>query len=83
MPERKYTNLKDQILVLAPHEGIVPPEIWLACRKKLMNNTAFSSGRKAKNTWLAGKIKCGCDRALQGDFGEIAAFVIQREQSGS
>jgi hypothetical protein len=65
VPERKYTNLKDQILVLAPHEGIVPADIWLTCRKKLMNNTAFSSGRKAKNTWLAGKIKCGrCGMSL-------------------
>jgi len=57
--ERKYTNLKDQILVIAPHEGIIPPEIWLACRKRLTQNSAFGSTRKAKRTWLAGKIECG------------------------
>jgi len=36
-------------------------ETWLAVRKKLMDNTCFSDGtqKKAKNTWLAGKVKCG------------------------
>jgi DNA invertase Pin-like site-specific DNA recombinase len=63
--ERKFSNLKGQILVIAPHEGLVSSEIWLACRKRLMSNTAFGSSHKAKNTWLAGKIKCGrCGAAL-------------------
>jgi hypothetical protein len=58
--ERKHSSLKDQILVIAPHEGLVDSQTWLAVRKKLMSNAAFSNhGRKAKNTWLAGKIKCG------------------------
>ena len=37
--ETKYQYLKDQTLVLALHEGIVPSDIWLTCRKKLMGNT--------------------------------------------
>jgi len=57
--ERKNADLKDQILVLAPHEGLVSSETWLTVRKKLLSNAAFGGGRKAKNTWLAGKIKCG------------------------
>ena len=58
-------DLKDQMLVLAPHEGIVPSDIWLTCRKKLMNNMKIQSARKATHTWLAGKIKCGnCGYAL-------------------
>ncbi|MCL2284954.1 MAG: recombinase family protein [Firmicutes bacterium] len=57
--ESKFNSLKDHILVLAPHEGLVSSEVWLACRRKLMNNPVVSGGRKAKNTWLAGKIKCG------------------------
>lgn len=57
--------MKDQMLVLAPHEGIVPSDIWLTCRKKLMNNMKIQSARKANHTWLAGKIKCGnCGYAL-------------------
>ena len=51
--------------MLAPHEGIVPSDIWLTCRKKLMNNMKIQSARKATHTWLAGKIKCGnCGYAL-------------------
>ena len=61
----KKNDLKDQTLVLAPHEGIVPSDIWLTCRKKLMNNMKIQSARKATHTWLAGKIKCGnCGYAL-------------------
>ena len=63
--ERKNKHLKDQILVLAPSEGLVSSDTWLRCRKKLMANKAFQGGRKAKNTWLAGKVKCGrCGYAL-------------------
>ena len=65
MKPSKKNDLKDQMLVLAPHEGIVPADIWLACRKKLMNNMKIQSARKATHTWLAGKIKCGnCGYAL-------------------
>ncbi len=65
--ESKNYNLKDHLLVIAPHEGIVSSETWLACRKRLMNNSSFGGGHKAKNTWLAGKIKCGrCGAGLSG-----------------
>jgi len=56
---KKSCSLKDQILVVAPHEGIVSSETWLACRKKMMNNSSFKRGRKASTTWISGKIKCG------------------------
>jgi hypothetical protein len=60
VPEKKAASLKDHILVVAPHEGLVSSETWLACRKKLLKNTCFTSGsRKAKNSWLTGKLKCG------------------------
>ena len=39
----KKNDLKDQMLVLAPHEGIVPSDTWLTCRKKLMNNMKIQS----------------------------------------
>jgi DNA invertase Pin-like site-specific DNA recombinase len=66
--DSKRASLKDQILVIAPHEGIVPSETWLACRRKLLSNTAFTpTSKKAKNSWLTGKIKCGrCGYALNG-----------------
>ena len=65
----KLNSLKDQMLVLAPHEGVVPADVWLTCRKKLMNNMKIQSARKATHTWLAGKIKCGnCGYALMSIF---------------
>jgi DNA invertase Pin-like site-specific DNA recombinase len=58
-------DINGQLLVLAPHEGLVSSEQWLTCRRKLMNNRTIESERKPKNTWLAGKIKCGhCGYAL-------------------
>jgi len=64
--EKKTVSLKGHTLVLAPHEGMIPSDIWLKCRRKLMANMAFDqTGRKVKNTWLAGKIKCGnCGHSL-------------------
>ena len=64
--EDKDRCLKDQILVIAPHEALISSDTWLKCRKKLMANTTFQQGRKPKNTWMAGKIKCGhCGYALK------------------
>lgn len=75
--KRKH-NLKDQMLVLAPHEGIVPSETWLACRKKLMNNMKIQSARKATHTWLAGKIKCGnCGYALMSIVNRVGRQYLR------
>ena len=52
-------------MVLAPHEGIVPSDLWLKCRAKCLEAQQIKPYQKAKNTWLAGKIKCGiCGYAL-------------------
>jgi len=63
--ESKKASIKGHTLVIAPHEGLVSSDVWLACRKKILNNTSFPAQHKAKNTWLAGKVKCGkCGTAL-------------------
>ena len=51
---------EENILVIAPHRGCIPSEVWLNVQRKLSQNTTFQDGRKCHNTWLAGKIKCGC-----------------------
>ena len=62
---RKQMNLEGNHLVLAPHEGIVPADLWLKCRAKCLEAQQIKPYQKAKNTWLAGKIKCGvCGYAL-------------------
>jgi|GEM_PF-797337 len=84
VPANKNHSLKDSILVLAPHDGIVSSETWLACRKKLMNNTAFSPARKAKNTWLAGKIKCAkCGTSLAVRIFQGVAYLHCRRRMDS
>jgi len=61
----KKVSLQDQILVLAPHEGFIAPDLWLTVRKRLLSTQSFGGTHKAKNTWLSGKIKCGvCSTAL-------------------
>ena len=61
-------NLQGHTLVLAPSEGFIDSALWLKCRKKILANASYQSGRKAVNTWLAGKIKCGrCQKALKAE----------------
>ena len=63
--KQKHTNMDGSTLVLAPHEGIVNADIWLKCRERILNNKMVTPTQKAKNTWLAGKVKCGrCGYAL-------------------
>jgi hypothetical protein len=79
--ENKKHTLKGQLLVLAPHEGLVSSETWLAVRKRLMNNYTYGGQRKAKNTWLSGKIKCGrCGMGLanNGHAQAISYFRCKR-----
>lgn len=63
--KNKRLSLVGQTLVLAPHEGIIPSDIWLKARRKCLNNKAIFRPAKAKNSWLIGKIKCAkCGHAL-------------------
>lgn len=62
---RNEKNPEGNHLVLAPHEGIVSSALWLKCRAKSLEAQQIKPYQKAKNTWLAGKIKCGvCGYAL-------------------
>lgn len=54
----KKNDLKDQMLVLAPHEGIVPSDTWLTCRKKLMNNMKSSlPGKPPTHGWQENQVR--------------------------
>lgn len=62
----KTLCLKDQHVVLAPHEGIVPSGTWLKARLKCLGDKQVSKPIKASNSWLAGKTKCPiCGYAMQ------------------
>lgn len=61
---RKTWDLKGAKLVLAPHTGIIPPDIWLMCRRKILANHQVKTC-KPKNSFLSGKVKCGsCGYAM-------------------
>ncbi len=56
--KRKAISILGHVLVLAPSEGCVDSDTWLKCRTKCLNVRQMAKPVKAKNTWLAGKIKC-------------------------
>lgn len=61
----KRVSLRGARLVPAPHEGLVAAPVWLACRRKLLENRQAAPPHSAKNSWLAGKAKCAkCGYAL-------------------
>ena len=52
-------------LVIAPHIGLVPSDLFITCCKKALANKTYQSARKLCRTWLAEKIKCGvCHKAF-------------------
>ncbi|MDO4323486.1 MAG: recombinase family protein [Lachnospiraceae bacterium] len=63
---RKQYDLKGRDVVLAPHEGVIDAEVWLACRRKLMKNRRLAAVRRGTRSWLTGKVKCKkCGYAYQ------------------
>ena len=61
----KRCHLEGQHVVLAPHDGIIPSDVWLKARVKCLNNKQAARPLKGNNTWLIGKLKCGkCGYAL-------------------
>ena len=52
---RKTLSCAGHSLVLAPHEGLVPPTLWLVCRKKCL---AHSAGVRGERSWLSGRVVC-------------------------
>lgn len=55
---RKTWDLSNQNIVVAPHKPLVDSDTWITCRKKLLSNHQVKTC-KAKNSFLAGLIKCG------------------------
>lgn len=56
--ERKYTNVKDHVLSIGLHEGVIDSQFWLLCQYKLDRNKQIKNTGKGQNSWLSGIIKC-------------------------
>ena len=57
--QRKYTDVKDHFLSLAPHLGIVDSELWLRCQNRLDKNSQIGNAGQGQHSWLSGLVKCG------------------------
>ena len=57
--------LSDCFITLAPHQGMIPPETWLECQRKLEQNRPLKNSGKGTYSWLSGRMQCGyCGYAL-------------------
>ena len=62
----KYSNLQDQLVAIAAHDGIIDSETFLACQRKLDSNRQIKNTGAGKYTWLSGLVKCGsCGYSLR------------------
>ena len=62
---RKQNDLTDKEIVIAPHKGFIPSDMWIKCRLRCLNNRQSTKTCKGRNSWLVGKLKCGnCGYAL-------------------
>lgn len=72
-------------LVLAPHEGIIPAEIWLRCMQKRSHRGA--PRKKAASSWLVGKIQCGkcgyCLAVRQRQGKKIYRYLVCPHATGN
>lgn len=65
MNTRKQSDLSNAVLVMAPHKGFIDSDLWIRCRERALAQQQIKRNPKAKNTWLAGLVKCGnCGYAL-------------------
>lgn len=62
--QRKFDDVSGHTLSLAPHDGVIPSELFLKCQKRLDGNRQIDNRKRSRITWLTGLIKCGkCEHA--------------------
>lgn len=57
--ERKYSDMTNHTLSLAPHEGVIDSGLFLRCQARLDKNTQIDNRKRSHITWLTGLLKCG------------------------
>ena len=58
--------MKDHVLTVGLHDGVISPQIWLDVQRKLDGNKQLKKGKTGTRSWLTGLIKCGnCGYALR------------------
>ena len=73
----RFTDLRGAYAICAPHRGIVPPELWLGCQKKLTASRQRRTEGSGQKTWLSGRIFCmHCGSAMTAVQGRHAGYLI-------
>ena len=65
--------LRNRRIVLAPHRGLIPADLWLACQQK---NTKAPTARHGDGSWLSGLLYCGaCGSGLTAKQGSRGRYL--------
>lgn len=65
--------LRNRRIVLAPHRGLIPADLWLACQQK---NTEAPTVRHGDDFWLSGLLYCGaCGSGLTAKQGSRGRYL--------
>lgn len=73
----RFTDLHGVFAICAPHEGLVPPEVWLGCQQKLDASRRKRTHGSGEKTWLSGSIFCmRCGSAMTAVRGRHADYLI-------
>ncbi|BAK98780.1 putative recombinase [Oscillibacter valericigenes Sjm18-20] len=63
--QRKFTDVSNHTLSLAPHDGVIPSDLFLRCEERLDSNRQIDNRMRSKLSWLTGLLKCGkCGHAV-------------------
>ena len=61
----RYADMSADYATLAPHQGLIESDLWLAVQLRLGENKQFGSGEKSNRSWLTGVAKCAyCGKAI-------------------
>ncbi|MCL1903821.1 MAG: recombinase family protein [Oscillospiraceae bacterium] len=76
----KFKSFEGVFVTIAPHDGIIQPDIWLKTRERLAstNNNNKSVGAGSLS-WLQGLVKCGCGysryvKHIKNEYSDIRYF---------
>ncbi len=73
----RFTDLHGVYAICAPHFGLVAPEIWLGCQKKLTASRQRRTQGSGQKTWLSGRIFCmRCGSAMTAVRGRHTDYLI-------
>ena len=75
--QSRFTDLHGSYAICAPHTGLIPPELWLGCQKKLDSARKIRNTGKGRRSFLSGTVYCmKCGSAMTVVRGRHADYLI-------